>query len=112
MCPQPEVKPVSVPQVYKVSKTRTIRRHLAPGGVIDKIKLWPSRSGILHGVKSVKIKGAYIILTTHCEQQIKIKNSRNSRVARWLRNKWYAKACPKCRVPEWKLEKYSQTKFQ
>ena len=103
---------MAVPEVYKVEKTRTIRRHLAPGEVIAKIKLWPSRNGILHGVKSIKIKGSYIILATHCGQEIKIKNSRNSRVARWVRNKWHAKACPKCRVPEWKLEKYAQTKFR
>ncbi|MBU7008392.1 pyrrolysine--tRNA(Pyl) ligase small subunit [Phosphitispora fastidiosa] len=89
----------------------SIRKHQPPGEIIQKIKLWPSLNGILHGVKSVKIKGAYIELITHCGQQIKIRNSRHSRVARWLRNKWYAGACPKCRVPEWKLEKYSQTKF-
>ena len=27
------------------------------------------------------------------------------------RNKWAVKTCPECRVPEWKLEKYSQTFF-
>lgn len=35
----------------------------------------------------------------------------DSDVARWLRNKWYEKACPYCRVPGWKLQKYSQASF-
>ena len=34
------------------------------------------------------------------------------RAARWLRNKWYAEACPKCRIPEWKLQKYASTHFK
>ena len=32
--------------------------------------------------------------------------------ARWLRNKWFKGACSVCRVPEWKLEKYSSTQFK
>lgn len=95
-----------------IAKPRIFRKYLAPGEVIGKIKIWPSRNGILHGIKSIKIKGNYILATTHCGQELKVRNSRTGRVARWLRNKWYAKACPKCRIPEWKLEKYSVTKFQ
>jgi len=34
-------------------------------------------------------------------------DSRNSRAARWLRNKWFKSVCRVCPVPEWKLDKYS-----
>ncbi|MGL4484030.1 MAG: pyrrolysine--tRNA(Pyl) ligase small subunit, partial [Anaerovoracaceae bacterium] len=50
-------------------------------------------------------------ITTHCGKTFRIRNSRTSRAARWLRNKWAEKACPDCKVPEWKLEKYNKTKF-
>ena len=40
-----------------------------------------------------------------------VRDSKTSRAARWLRNKWYAEACPKCRIPEWKLQKYASTHF-
>ena len=80
--------------------------------VLQKVKLWPSRTGTLHGLRSVVSKGAYIDFTTHCGQKLRIKNSKNSRVSRWLRNKWYVQPCPRCRVPAWKLEKYSLTAFK
>jgi pyrrolysyl-tRNA synthetase-like protein len=41
-----------------------------------------------------------------------INNSRNSRAARWLRNKWLTGVCKSCGVPDWKLEKYSATQFR
>jgi pyrrolysyl-tRNA synthetase-like protein len=40
------------------------------------------------------------------------RNSRNSRAARWLRNKWFSAACAECGVPAWKLAKYSSTEFK
>ena len=79
---------------------------------LQKVKLWPSRSGTLHGLRSVVAEGAYVDFTTHCGQKLRIKNSKNSRVSRWLRNKWYVEPCPGCRVPAWKLEKYSLTAFK
>jgi pyrrolysyl-tRNA synthetase-like protein len=51
-------------------------------------------------------------LTTHCNKEFIISNSLNSRAARWLRNKWFTKVCPRCGVPDWKLEKYSTTLFK
>ena len=81
--------------------------------LVEKIKLWPSRQGILHGIKTLKITGdshAYVI--THCNEQIVIRNSKNSHAARWLRNKWYANTCERCKIPEWKIEKYSATVFR
>ena len=80
--------------------------------VIDKIKLWPSRTGQLHGIRSIDVMGDKARLTTHCNKEFIITNSLNSRAGRWLRNKWFVKVCPKCGVPDWKLEKYSSTLFK
>ncbi len=79
--------------------------------LLEKMKLWPARSGILHGIKTIENHGKYAVITTHCGQEMRVYNSRNSRAARWLRNKWAVKPCPKCKVPEWKLLKYSKTFF-
>jgi pyrrolysyl-tRNA synthetase-like protein len=80
--------------------------------LIDKIKLWPSRRGVLHGIKSIDIHGDQACLTTHCNKSFYIYNSRNSRAARWLRNKWFYRACDQCGIPEWKLAKYASTQFK
>ncbi len=79
--------------------------------IINRIKLLPSRNGILHGVRSVKLRGNVMTIITHCNQQVCVKCSKSGRLARWLRNKWYERSCQGCRVPKWKLEKYSQTSF-
>ena len=97
--------------VKKVKK-RYFRKHEELDNVLQKIKLWPSRTGTLHGIRKIVRKGAYIDIVTHCGNEVRIKNSKTSRVSRWLRNKWYARACPKCKIPEWKLEKFSSTSFQ
>lgn len=99
------------PGKKKAKRTR-FRKREELHAVLTKVKLWPSRSGTLHGLKSVVWKGAFIDLTTHCGQRVRIKNSKTSRVARWLRNKWYVRPCSRCRVPPWKLEKYSVTSFE
>ena len=79
--------------------------------LLDKIKLWPSRSGRLHGIKTIEIGEETALITTHCGKSFTIRNSRNSRAARWLRNKYYDGACVQCAVPDWKLQKYGQTFF-
>jgi len=79
--------------------------------LLNKIKLWPSRTGVLHGIRSIKEKGKYAELTTHCNQTFTVVNSRKSRAARWLRNKWMTGTCKACKIPSWKLEKYSTTMF-
>jgi len=80
--------------------------------LIQKIKLWPSRSGTLHGIKFFREMGEdYAEITTHCNRTFLVRNSKNSRAARWLRNKWVNTGCKKCAIPEWKLEKYSKTFF-
>lgn len=79
--------------------------------LIAKVKLWPSRSGTLHGVKSLENSGNTMAVTTHCGESFVVWDSKNSRSARWLRNRWFKNTCEKCKIPEWKLKKYSQTIF-
>ena len=90
-------------------KKKFYRKNVRFFSLVEKIKLWPSRSGILHGIKSLKITGSVAEITTHCGETFSARNSRNSRAARWLRNKWCACACSKCKIPDWKIEKYSST---
>jgi pyrrolysyl-tRNA synthetase-like protein len=80
--------------------------------LLKKIKLWPSRSGLLHGIKSINTYGNYAEVLLYCGQKLTIKNSKNSRAARWLRNQMMIKPCKKCEIPDWKLEKYSKTTFK
>ena len=79
--------------------------------MVKKMNLWPSRTGMLHGVKSFVENGDFAEITTHCNRTFIVKNSRNSRAARWLRNKWFRAPCPGCDIPQWKLEKYALTYF-
>jgi len=95
----------------KKEKKRYVRKHEDLFNVLQKIKLWPSRTGALHGIRSIVRKGAYIEFVTHCGNKLQIKDSKTSRVSRWLRNKWYVRPCPQCKVPGWKLEKFSSTSF-
>jgi pyrrolysyl-tRNA synthetase-like protein len=90
---------------------RYYRKHVEFFSLLEKIKLWPSKNGILHGIKSMVVKGDYAEVTTHCGEQFMVNNSKNSRAARWLRNKWYRGTCDKCKIPAWKIEKYSTTCF-
>ena len=91
---------------------RYYRKRVEIFRLIEKIKLWPSRRGLLHGIKTIEVMGDQARITTHCNKTFVITNSRNSRAARWLRNKWFKGACGVCRVPDWKLAKYSSTHFK
>lgn len=90
---------------------RYYRKHVELFRLLEKIKLWPSKNGILHGIQSLKISGGFAEVTTHCGKTFIVNDSRNSRAARWLRNKWYRDTCSECKVPAWKIEKYSTTCF-
>ncbi len=92
-------------------KKRYFRKHVELFLLLDKMKLWPSRTGILHGIREVEKRGDYAQVTTHCGKTFRVYNSKASRAARWLRNKWVEKPCKDCKVPQWKLEKYSSTFF-
>ena len=103
-----------MPSNKKVKKAakRYYRKRVALFRLIDKIKLWPSRSGTLHGIRDIQKIGDQAQITTHCNKTFLANDSRNSRAARWLRNKWFKDVCPICRIPDWKLEKYSSTQFK
>jgi pyrrolysyl-tRNA synthetase-like protein len=92
-------------------KKRYYRKHVELYPLINKMKLWPSRKGILHGVKEVGLRGDFIEITTHCNEFFRVYNSKTSRAARWIRNKWAGESCKVCKVPQWKLDKYSKTFF-
>lgn len=79
--------------------------------LLEKMKLWPSRTGRLHGLKSIVRQGEIATVTTHCGRVFRVRNSKKSRAARWLRNKMYQEPCPACSVPDWKLSKYGSTFF-
>ena len=96
-------------QPSKTPAKRYYRKRVELFRLIDKIKLWPSRQGLLHGIKTIDRIGDQARITTHCNKTFMIRDSRNSRAARWLRNKWFRGVCPACRVPDWKVEKYSST---
>jgi pyrrolysyl-tRNA synthetase-like protein len=91
---------------------RYYRKRVELFRLIEKIKLWPSRRGLLHGIKTIDVIGDQARITTHCHKTFLITNSRNSRAARWIRNKWFKGVCGVCRVPDWKLAKYSSTHFK
>ena len=99
-------------QKAKMMAKRYYRKRVDLFRLIDKIKLWPSRKGILHGIRNIQLIGDQAQITTHCNKTFMANDSRNSRAARWLRNKWFKDVCPICRVPAWKLEKYSSTQFK
>lgn len=90
-------------------KKRYYRKNVEFFKLLEKIKLWPSRNGTLHGIKSFTIRGNTAEVITHCNERFMVHNSRNSRAARWLRNKWSLNVCRTCNIPDWKLEKYSST---
>lgn len=92
-------------------KTRYYRKRVDFFRLLLKMKLWPSRKRIMHGIKTIEIKGNQALITTHCNETFTAFNSKNSRAARFLRNKWDYSPCPACRVPDWKLEKYGTTRF-
>jgi len=92
-------------------KDKYIRKQVDFFVLLEKIKLWPSRSGLLHGIKSVSTKGSLAKITTHCNKTFWVRHSKRSRAARWLRNKWYFESCKKCNIPEWKITKYQKTHF-
>ncbi len=95
-----------------MEKPRIVYRKQPLSELVSKIKLWPSRSGCLHGIKSIKCDDGTLTITTHCGLCFNVNDSRHSRSDRWLRNRHFDKACPKCKIPDWKLEKYSDTVFK
>ncbi len=95
----------------KKEKKRYYRKRVEFFKLLQKMKLWPSRKRILHGIKTMQVTGDQAWITTHCNETFLTNNSKNSRAARFLRNQWGYKACPVCKIPSWKLQKYGSTRF-
>ncbi len=92
-------------------KKRFYRKRVDFFRLLVKMKLWPSRKRILHGIQTIEINGNKALITTHCQKTFTAYNSKNSRAARFLRNKWDYIPCQACRIPDWKLDKFSSTRF-
>ncbi len=95
-----------------MKEKRFERKDQPLSSMVGKLKLWPSRTGMLHGVREIVYKDKLMIITTHCGEEFVANDSRHSRSGRWLRNRFATKPCPKCKIPEWKLKKYSITEFR
>ncbi len=95
----------------KATARRWYRKKVELFNLLEKMKLWPSRTGRLHGIKSIVRQGEMALVTTHCGRSFKVRNSKKSRAARWLRGKFYQEPCPACAIPDWKLAKYGATFF-
>ncbi|HSO18587.1 MAG TPA: pyrrolysine--tRNA(Pyl) ligase small subunit [Desulfosarcina sp.] len=102
----------NAPPEDKPARRRYYRKRVALLRLIGKIKIWPSRRGLLHGIREIEVLGDQARITTHCSKTFVVNDSRNSRAARWLRNKWFKGVCPACGIPRWKLEKYAATQFR
>lgn len=95
----------------KIEPKRYLYKNQSLFSMINKIKLWPARSGVLHGIKTIEPVGKMLHITTHCGEDFTVWDSKNSRSARWLRNRWCTCPCKACKIPEWKMSKYSATVF-
>ena len=67
-------------------KKRYYRKRTELFLLLDQMKLWPAKSGRLHGIREIDFRGDYAIITTHCGQTFTTRDSRNARAARWLRS--------------------------
>ena len=106
------LKKIDKDKQEKETKKRYMHKNQSLYTLINKIKLWPSRKGVIHGLKTVEKNGELIRITTHCGEEFTVWDSKKSRSARWLRNRWCTHPCKKCNVPQWKLSKYSATVFR
>ncbi|MFC1791900.1 pyrrolysine--tRNA(Pyl) ligase small subunit, partial [Gemmatimonadota bacterium] len=52
----------------KAAKKRYVRKRVELFRLIDKIKLWPSRTGLLHGIRTIEKTGDVARITTHCDK--------------------------------------------
>ncbi|HBT95507.1 MAG TPA: hypothetical protein DEB24_05195 [Coriobacteriia bacterium] len=93
---------------YGNLQTKYRYKHMRLYDTVDKIKLWPSRKGILHGVRSVERNGEWLTASTHCGLEFKVRDSGNGRMIRQLKNRYYSGVCKKCGIPVWKIEKFEK----
>ena len=59
---------MNIPKQTKSAGKRYYRKRVELFRLIEKIKLWPSRRGLLHGIKSIEKTGDQAWITTHCRK--------------------------------------------
>ena len=89
------------------AKLASRRRHLF--SLVEKVKLWTSRSGCLHGVRSVRLVGDWVEVETHCGISFRVRDSKSSRAKRQIKHGYYRRVCKKCKIPDWKIDKYRKS---
>jgi pyrrolysyl-tRNA synthetase-like protein len=87
---------------------KLIKRNKSLYDVLDKVKLWVSRTGTLHGIRTITYHGEWIDITTHCGREIRVHDSKRGRGKRQLEYRYYKKVCRECKVPDWKIAKYTK----
>ncbi|MBP1909574.1 pyrrolysine--tRNA(Pyl) ligase [Methanolobus bombayensis] len=76
--------------------------------LISKNGLWVSRNGRLHGVKKCETSQKYIRIEMDCGDIVTVRNSKNSRSARALRNHKFQKPCKRCRLSDDRINEFSR----
>jgi pyrrolysyl-tRNA synthetase-like protein len=75
--------------------------------LVNELGFFVSRSGRLHKMSSITGYGDYLKLYTECGQCIIVRDSCQSRAARWLRNKWMKKPCRGCKIKAGDLSRFT-----
>ncbi|MCP8307830.1 MAG: hypothetical protein H3Z52_01050 [archaeon] len=74
--------------------------------LVNELGFFVSRSGRLHKVSSIVEHGDYVKLLMKCGQCIIVRDSRQSRATRWLKNKWMRKPCRSCKIKSGDLSRF------
>ena len=75
--------------------------------IVKELGFFISRSGKLHKIVSIEEYGYNLKLHTACGQYIVIRNSKRSKAARWIRNKWLKNTCKGCKIKSSETREYS-----
>jgi len=75
-------------------------RRMALSELIEHYMVYPSRRRILHKVRDVKYSGDLLHLTMACGINVRVRNSKRSRAARWIAKMIYWEPCRYCGIPK------------
>jgi len=75
--------------------------------LVGELGFFVSRSGSLHKVSSMAEQGDYLEISMKCGQCIIVRDSRQSRATRWLKNKWMRKPCRGCKIKSGDLSRFT-----
>jgi pyrrolysyl-tRNA synthetase-like protein len=68
--------------------------------LIEKRRLYTSRSRIVHQVKDVQHVGSMMYLTLDCGMRVAVRDSSRGRASRWLNEMIFWSECKHCHFPE------------